>query len=58
MEIFSHPDIATEVGRKELEALISGAVRDRLKTLGISVTGYRQLSHEALPLNTEMANGL
>jgi hopanoid biosynthesis associated protein HpnK len=58
MEIFSHPDIATESGRKELEALTSSAVRDRLKALGISVTGYRQLSHEALPLNTEMANGL
>ena len=58
MEILLHPDIATESGRRELDALISGAVRDKLKALGINVTGYRQLSPEDLSLDTGVVKSL
>jgi hopanoid biosynthesis associated protein HpnK len=39
-EIFFHPDASTEAGRRELAALTAPAVRQRLISLGISLTGY------------------
>lgn len=46
-EIFVHPDIATECGRQELDALTSTKVRNQLASLGISLVGYRELSKKA-----------
>lgn len=48
VEIFTHPDKATEDGRRELEALTSAAVRERLSSLSIIPDGYRELSQEAM----------
>jgi hopanoid biosynthesis associated protein HpnK len=53
-EIFTHPDTGTETGRRELEALTSTAVRRKLSSLGITLAGYRQLSEEAVILNTAL----
>ncbi len=47
-EIFTHPDIATDKGRKELEALTSVEVRKKLAFLGIEPVGYRELSGKEL----------
>jgi chitin disaccharide deacetylase len=47
-EIFTHPDISTEPGRRELNALTSIAVRRRLVSLGVTLSGYRELSEEAV----------
>jgi chitin disaccharide deacetylase len=47
-EIFTHPDIATNRGRKELEALTSVKVRNKLAVLGIEAVGYRELSGKEL----------
>lgn len=47
-EIFTHPDIASERGRKELEALTSIEVRNKLAFLGIEPVGYRELSGKEL----------
>jgi hopanoid biosynthesis associated protein HpnK len=43
-EIFFHPDASTAAGRKELAALTAPAVRQRLASLDISLTGYGVLS--------------
>ena len=43
-EIFTHPDATTGPGRRELEALTSQAVRDRIRERGIMLAGYGQLS--------------
>ncbi len=43
-EIFFHPDLATEAGRRELTALTAPAVLQRPAGLNISLTGYRDLS--------------
>lgn len=43
-EVFSHPDLSTAAGRRELQALVSPAVREAIALKGISLTGYRQLS--------------
>jgi hopanoid biosynthesis associated protein HpnK len=43
-EIFFHPDAATAAGRRELAALTAPAVRQRLASLDISLTGYGVLS--------------
>jgi hopanoid biosynthesis associated protein HpnK len=43
-EIFTHPDMATDRGRKELEALTSVKARKKLAFLGIELAGYRELS--------------
>lgn len=42
-EIFTHPDLAS-VRLRELQALTSVAVSDRLKSLGIRRTGYKEIS--------------
>ncbi len=43
-EIYFHPDFATFSGREEAKAIVSGPVRDRMKTLGIQPVGFRELS--------------
>jgi hopanoid biosynthesis associated protein HpnK len=47
-EIFTHPDISVESGRRELEALTSIKVRNRLSPLGMALVGYRELSERAI----------
>ena len=47
-EIFTHPDISTESGRRELEALTSGKVRSKLTSLGLELVGYRELKREGM----------
>ncbi|HUI45938.1 MAG TPA: ChbG/HpnK family deacetylase [Nitrospirota bacterium] len=47
LEIFLHPDAATEAGQRELEALTSGAARAALAARGVVFAGYRELSAEA-----------
>jgi hopanoid biosynthesis associated protein HpnK len=47
-EIFTHPDISIESGRRELEALISIKVRNRLNSLGMALVGYRELSERTI----------
>jgi chitin disaccharide deacetylase len=56
MEIFFHPDIATESGRRELDALLSGVVRKRLETLGIHIAGYGELSAKPQRIDTGLIN--
>ena len=46
-EIFTHPDMSTQSGMRELKALISTRVRDRLAFLGIALAGYGELSKMA-----------
>jgi hopanoid biosynthesis associated protein HpnK len=58
MEIFFHPDIATESGRRELEALTSRTVRDRLIKTGLQVASYQELAEGIRPVNAGMASGL
>ncbi len=43
-ELFVHPDAETESGRRELEALTSARVHERLDSLGIGLAGYDELS--------------
>jgi len=45
-EIFSHPDIATVEGRRELEALTSADAHNRLSYLGMELVGYGELTRE------------
>jgi len=52
-EIFSHPDTATECGRKELAALISPEVRGLIKELQISPAGYKDFSSPAATIKTK-----
>jgi hopanoid biosynthesis associated protein HpnK len=47
-EIFTHPDISTESGMRELKALTSVKVRDRINSLGMTMVGYRELSERAV----------
>jgi hopanoid biosynthesis associated protein HpnK len=47
-EIFTHPDMSSESGRRELEALTSATLRNRLDSLGIEPVGYRELSERAI----------
>jgi hopanoid biosynthesis associated protein HpnK len=42
-EMFAHPDLSTEAGRRELRALSAPAVRDRAASLGITLAGYGEL---------------
>ncbi len=51
-EIFTHPDIATIQGRRELEALTSADVRNRLFSLGLELVGYRELTKERTALDS------
>jgi hopanoid biosynthesis associated protein HpnK len=50
-EIFTHPDISTESGRQELEALTSAKVRSKLTSLGVELVGYRDLQKEGMTLD-------
>ncbi len=43
-EVFFHPDLSNESGRRELGALISPRVRERISCLGMMVAGYRELA--------------
>ena len=43
-EIFAHPDLASIPGLRELRALTSVAVSDRLESLGMRRTGYKEIS--------------
>ncbi len=45
-EIFFHPDISTGSGRREVEALTSPRVKERLSTLGVILAGYRDLAEK------------
>ncbi|MGO9611600.1 MAG: ChbG/HpnK family deacetylase [Dissulfurispiraceae bacterium] len=46
-ELFSHPDMSTEAGMRELGALTSIRVRERLASLGVDLASYRELSEGA-----------
>jgi hopanoid biosynthesis associated protein HpnK len=46
-EIFTHPDLSTGQGRRELKVLTSARVRERILSLGIRLAGYRELAGEA-----------
>ncbi len=43
-EIFTHPDLSSETGISELQALTSMAVSDRLESLGMRCVGYKEIS--------------
>lgn len=43
-EIFTHPDVSTDMGRLELEALTSVSVRNKAALLGAALVGYKELS--------------
>ena len=43
-EIFTHPDVSTEAGQRELQALTSAKVRDKLTSLGMEPVGYGDFS--------------
>ncbi|MFA5072993.1 MAG: ChbG/HpnK family deacetylase [Nitrospirota bacterium] len=43
MELSTCPDIATQVGRTELDALLSPAVHEHMRSLGIAHVGYQEL---------------
>ena len=42
-EIFFHPDLSTEAGRRELGTLTSPSVREAASARGISLAGYGEL---------------
>jgi chitin disaccharide deacetylase len=42
-EIYAHPDLATEAGRRETEALVSVDIRRGAASLGLACTGYSEL---------------
>jgi hopanoid biosynthesis associated protein HpnK len=43
-EIYLHPDLGSSPGREETEGVTSKRVRDRVKTLGLHLVGFRELS--------------
>ena len=45
-ELFTHPDLSTDPGRRELKALTSANVRERIASLGMKLSGYRELAEE------------
>jgi hopanoid biosynthesis associated protein HpnK len=45
-ELFTHPDLSTGPGRRELKALTSEKVRERIASLDIRLSGYRELTEE------------
>ena len=51
-EFFTHPDSSTEAGRKEMRALTSAQVRERLASLGIIKANYRELSEGTVILDS------
>lgn len=46
-EVFTHPDTATIEGRRELGALTSPGIRERIKRQGVDFVGYRELAGAA-----------
>jgi len=42
-EIYAHPDLATEAGRRETEALVSVHIREGAASCGLACTGYSEL---------------
>ncbi len=42
-ELFTHPDLGTPAGRRELEAMTSAAVRQAIAAKGITLAGYGEL---------------
>ncbi len=55
-ELFAHPDMASQSGLRELEALTSPRVRDRLVCLGILQAGYDKLLDNDAVLSAECKN--
>jgi predicted glycoside hydrolase/deacetylase ChbG (UPF0249 family) len=56
-EVYAHPDLATEKGRRETEALESTNVREGVALFGISCTGYRQLLGTLSPRGPKEMSG-
>lgn len=48
-ELFCHPDLASDAGRREMDALQSPTVRKTLSIHGISLVGYRELIQPEVP---------
>ena len=55
-EIFVHPDEGTEPGLKELEALTTVEMSEKLSSLGIELVGYRELSGNGMALDSACGN--
>jgi hopanoid biosynthesis associated protein HpnK len=53
IEIFTHPEMASEAGSRELEALVSPAVKDKLASHGIALRGFRDIPIEAVIKHVE-----
>ncbi|HXX82326.1 MAG TPA: ChbG/HpnK family deacetylase [Thermodesulfovibrionales bacterium] len=51
-EFFTHPDISTEAGRREVQALTSAQVRERVAALDITKANYRELSEGTVILDS------
>ena len=43
-EIYLHPDLDSSPGREEMKAATSGRVSDRLKSFGLRLVGFRELT--------------
>jgi predicted glycoside hydrolase/deacetylase ChbG (UPF0249 family) len=48
IEFFTHPEMASKDGCRELEALTSSALQDKLASQGIALVGYRDIPTEAV----------
>lgn len=49
LEVFTHPDLATTAGRRELQALLSPDVREGIALKGMTLRGYGGLSSGHAP---------
>jgi len=54
IEIFTHPDTASEAGCRELQALTSTVLKDSLASIGVSLGGYREIPIETLIQDGEL----
>ncbi len=43
-ELYLHPDMNSVSGRREMKAVTSNRVRDRLAVLGVQPVGFRELT--------------
>jgi hopanoid biosynthesis associated protein HpnK len=57
-EIYLHPDLGSSPGRGETKGATSKRVRDRLKTLGLHLVGFRELSGQPLHVRPAMRETL
>ncbi len=57
-EIYLHPDLSSSPGRGETKGATSKRVRDRLKTLGLHLVGFRELSGQPLHVGPAMRETL